>query len=95
MDKIMKLKLDLKTLKEKNRKEEQNKDLHHNDLTFTPRSFTQSYRYHRNVKNIFEHLHNQETKSWKMYKDNVIYEKEMERKYNELEKELTMNRKWK
>lgn len=95
MDRIIKLKLDLKTLKEKNRKEEQMKDLHHNDLTFTPRSFTQSYRYQRNVKNIFEHLHNQDTKSRKTYRESLNCEKEIERKQTELEKVLSMNRKWK
>lgn len=95
MDKIMKLKLDLKTIKEKNRKEEQKKDLHHSELTFTPRSFTQNYRYQRNVKNIFEHLNNQQTKSWKTYINNTNYDRELEKKYNELERILTMNRKWK
>jgi hypothetical protein len=95
MDKIMKLKLDLKTLKEKNKKEGQKRDIHHDELTFTPRSFTQSYRYNRNVKNIHEHLFNQETRSWKTYIESLNYEKEIERKCNELEKILSMNRKWK
>jgi hypothetical protein len=95
MDKIAKLKLDLKTLKEKNKKEEQNKDIHRGELTFTPRSFTQSYCYNRNIKNIYEHLYNQETTSWKKYKYILSKDKEIDRKSEELEKILSMNRKWK
>ena len=95
MDRVNKIKLDLHILKRNNKNEERKKDIYSNELTFTPRLFTQSYSYNRNVINVYEHLYNQETRSWKAYKDNVLYENELSKRYNELEKFLSMNRIWK